>query len=72
MLCTINGDTFYLLMKNTWNGDSRASCHIMNDNTNLFDVIGINELIQGGDMLGSFASMSNKLMVRHGSTLYGW
>ena len=46
-LCTIDGDTFYLLMKNTWFGDSGASCHITNDDICLFDVIGINELIQG-------------------------
>ena len=47
MLCTINVDMFYLFMKNTWMGDSRASCHITNDNTGLFDIINIDKLIQG-------------------------
>ena len=47
MLYTINDDTFYLFTKNTWIRESRALCHIINDDTSLFDVIDIDELIQG-------------------------
>ena len=46
-MCIIKGDTFFLFTKNTWIGDSSASCHIMKDHTGLFNDIGINELIQG-------------------------
>ena len=34
-------------MKNTWIGDSGASCHITNDDTGLYDITNINESIQG-------------------------
>ena len=47
MLCTIDGDTFYLCTNNTWIGDSGPSCHITNDDIGLFDVINIDKLIQG-------------------------
>ena len=30
MMCTIDGDNFYLFTKNTWIGDSSALCHITN------------------------------------------
>ena len=53
MLYIIDGDTFYLLMKNTLIGDSGASHHITKDNTSLFDVINIHNSIQG-----SFRNMS--------------
>ena len=33
MMCTIGGDALYSFMRNTWIGDSSASCHITNDNT---------------------------------------
>ena len=46
MLCTINGDTFYLFTKNTWIGYSGA-LHITNDDTSLFDIFDISKLIQG-------------------------
>ena len=46
-MCTINGDTFFSFMKNMWIGDLGASCHIMNDDTILFDIIAIKKLIQG-------------------------
>ena len=47
MMCTMDGDTFFLFTKNTWIGDSGASCQIMNNNTNPFDIINIIKLIQG-------------------------
>ena len=47
MLCTINGDMFYLFTKNTWIEDYVASCHIMNNDIGLFDIINIDKLIQG-------------------------
>ena len=43
MLCTIDGDTFYLFMKSTWIGDSGTLLHIMNKNTSLFNIINIDE-----------------------------
>ena len=46
-MCTIDGDTLYLFTKNTWIGDSGASCHITNGDTGMYDVTDINELIQG-------------------------
>ena len=45
MICTINGDTFYLFTKKSWIGDY-GMCHITNDDTGLLDVININESIQ--------------------------
>ena len=55
MLFTINCYTFYSFMKNIWIGDSGTSCHIMYNNTGLFDVINIDESIQGsfGNMPGT-------------------
>ena len=47
MMCSIDGDTISLLMKNTWIRDSGASCHITNFDTGLYDVTNIDELIQG-------------------------
>ena len=47
MLCNINGDTFHSSTKNTWIGNSVPSCHITNDNTGLFVLADIYELIQG-------------------------
>ena len=38
-------------MKNTWIGDSVASCHITNDNNGMYDVINIDELIQGNSRI---------------------
>ena len=35
VFCTIDGYTFFV-HKNTWLGDSGASCHITNDDTHLF------------------------------------
>ena len=47
MICTIDGNTFFVFMKNTWIRDLGMSCHITNDNTGLYDIININESIQG-------------------------
>ena len=38
MMCTIYGDSFYMLTNHTWIDDSGTSCHITNDNTDMFDV----------------------------------
>ena len=46
MMCNIDGDTFFLFTKNTWIGDSGALCHIMNNDTGLFEIINISKLIQ--------------------------
>ena len=47
MMCTIDGTSFHSFTKNTWIGDSGASCHITNDEKGMFDVIEIDESIQG-------------------------
>ena len=51
MMCTINGDNFFLLTKNMWIGDSGALCHIMNNDTSLFSIININNSIQGSSWI---------------------
>ena len=45
-MCTINGDTFYSFTKNTWIGDSGASCHITHDDTSMNDITNMDKLIQ--------------------------
>ena len=45
MLHTIDGETFHSFMKNSWIVDLGASCHIINDDTGLYDVIDINKLV---------------------------
>ena len=47
MMCTIDIISFHSFTKNTWIGDSGASCHITNDTNGMYDVINIKELIQG-------------------------
>ena len=47
MMCTIDGISFHSFTKNTWIGDSGASCHITNDEKGMFNVIEIQESIQG-------------------------
>ena len=56
IMCTIDRGTFFMFTKKTWIRDSNMSCHIMNNATSLFDIIDINESIQGssGNMMGSF------------------
>ena len=62
MMCTINGNSFHLFTKNTWIGDSGASCHITNDEKGMFNVIEIQESIQGSS--GTMpATKKNKLRV---------
>ena len=64
IMCTIIGVTFFSFMKNTWIGDSSAMCHITNtnDDTSLFDIIDINESIQGFSGI-MFATKKGKLHV---------
>ena len=67
----------FLFRKNTWIKDSSALCHIMNDDSSLFEVININKLIQGSSGImpatkkANFMSTSEKLMTLNKSTLYG-
>ena len=53
MMCTIDGNTFCLSTKNTWIGDSCASCHMINNSNGMYDVIDIdiNESIQGSSRI---------------------
>ena len=47
MMCAIDRDIFFWFTKNTCIRDSNALCYIATDDIGLFDVININELIQG-------------------------
>ena len=51
MMCTINGDTFYSFTINTWIGDSCASCHIINDDSGMYDITDIDESTQGSSSI---------------------
>ena len=48
MMCIIDGHSF---TKNTWIGDSGVSCHITNDKHGMYDVIDIDESIQGSSSI---------------------
>ena len=43
-MCIIDCDTLYLFMNNTCIGDSGASCHITNDDKDLYDIANIDVL----------------------------
>ena len=58
MKCTIQGTTYPSFTENTWYGDSGASCHITNDNTDMYDVNDIHELIGG---IGPEAIVATKM-----------
>ena len=60
MMCTINGDTCFSFTKNTWIGNSGASCHIMNNDTSFYDVTDINKLIQ--DSYGIMSATKRQAM----------
>ena len=47
IMCAINRGIFFVFTKNTWIRGSGSSCHIMNDDASLFNVINIKDLIQG-------------------------
>ena len=51
MVCTIDSNKFFLFTKNTWIGDSGELCHITNDKTGLYDIINIDESIQGSSSI---------------------
>ena len=46
-LCTIDGHQYHTFNKNSWIGDTGASCFITYDDTNMYDVTKINEKIVG-------------------------
>ena len=62
MMCTINGNMFFSFTKNTWIGDSGASCHITNNDNGMYDIIDIHKLIQGSSSIMS-AMKKGKLRV---------
>lgn len=47
LVCTINGRTYPSFTKNTWIGDSGASCHITNNDSKMYDVKNIDETVSG-------------------------
>ena len=55
--------THFLFTKNTWIGDSGASCHITNNNSGLYDITKIDEFIQGSSGIMS-AMKKGKLQVK--------
>ena len=63
MMCTIDGDTFFSFTKNTWIGDSGASCHITNNDTGLYDIIDFDESTQGSSSIMP-ATKTGKLQVK--------
>ena len=56
-------NTFFSFTKNTWIGDLGASCHITNDDTGLYNINDINELIQGSSSIMP-ATKKGKLQVK--------
>ena len=77
ILCTIDGEMFHSFTKNTWIGNSGASCHITNDDTGLYNVTNIKKLLKGslGNMSiakkASYAQKYIKSMVAKSNTYYG-
>ena len=61
-MCTIDGNTFHSFTRNTWIGDSGASCHITNNKSGMYDVIDIEESIQGSSGIMP-ATKKDKLQV---------
>ena len=46
MMCSIDGNTFFSLTKNSWIRDSGALCHITNNDNGMYDIVNIDESIQ--------------------------
>ena len=63
MLCTIDGETFHSFMKNMLISDSGVLCHIANNNTTLYNIANINELVQGS-LDNMSITMKGKLHVK--------
>ena len=65
-------DRLLQIYKITWNGNSGASCYIMNDDTSLFEVNKVQELMKGSSGImhatkkESSMSISHKLIVLNG------
>ena len=53
LLCTIDREMFHSFTKNTWIDKLGVSCHIMNNDIDLYDLTKINKPVQG-----SFGNMS--------------
>jgi len=47
MHCFINGVRYESFTKNTWIGDTGASCHLTNSLEGMFDMVEIQEEIEG-------------------------
>ena len=47
LLCTIDGEKYPSFTDDTMFGDSCASCHLRNDDTDMYDIENINEMIGG-------------------------
>ena len=62
MMSSIDSNTFFFFLRNTWIRDSGVSCHITNDNNGMYDVIDIDKSIQGSSGITP-ASKKGKLQV---------
>ena len=58
MMCTIDGNTSFSFTKNTWIGDSGASRHSTNDDKGMYDIINIDESIQGSSNIMPYKKKS--------------
>ena len=65
MMCTIDGNTFFSFTKNTLIRDLGASCHITNNDNGMYDVIDIDEWIQGSfDIMPAMKKCKLRVTVR--------
>ena len=46
MMCTIDGESFFMFTKHVWIEGPRASCNIADNNTGMHDVTNIKESVQ--------------------------
>ena len=45
--CTVDGESFFTFTKNTQIGDAGTSRHITNNDTVMYNITGIDELLEG-------------------------
>ena len=62
MMCTIDEETF-LVTKNTWIGYLGTTYHITNNDTGLYDVTNINQLVQGSSS-SMLTAKKGKLLIK--------
>ena len=58
---TVNGDQYARFCKHTWIADTGTSCHVTNDDSDMYDVTEISELIGGAGPESIMATKKGKL-----------